>query len=47
MTGTFGAASDGTSYRPYRVNGTYNIRRDGGPHGAAPMKRPLFIFPDI
>ncbi len=30
ITGTFRAASDGTSYRPYRVNGTYTVRHDGG-----------------
>lgn len=30
ISGTFRAASDGTSYRPYRVSGTYTVRQDGG-----------------
>lgn len=30
VTGTFRAASDGSSYRPYRVTGTYTERPEGG-----------------
>ena len=30
VTGTFRSASDGSSYRPYRVNGTYTERQEGG-----------------
>lgn len=30
VTGTFRAASDGSSYRPYRVTGAYTERPEGG-----------------
>lgn len=30
ITGSFRAGSDGTSYRPYRVSGTYTVRQEGG-----------------